>query len=65
VTPIYETFPGWTESLGECRALHELPRNALRYICAIEDLVGVKAWLVSVGPDRKQTIQFSNPWPIR
>ena len=65
VTPIYETFPGWTESLGECRALHELPRNALRYICAIEDLVGVKAWLVSVGPDRKQTIQFSNPWPVR
>ena len=65
VTPIYESFPGWTESLGECRALHELPRNALRYICAIEDLVGVKAWLVSVGPDRKQTIQFSNPWPVR
>jgi len=65
VTPVYETFPGWTESLGECRALHELPRNALRYICAIEDLVGVKAWLVSVGPDRKQTIQFSNPWPVR
>jgi len=65
VTPIYETFPGWSDSLSECRALHELPRNALRYICAIEDLVGCKAWLVSVGPDRKQTIQFSNPWPVR
>jgi adenylosuccinate synthase len=65
VKPIYESFPGWTESLGECRALHELPKNALRYICAIEDLVGCKAWLVSVGPDRKQTIQFNNPWPVR
>jgi len=62
VTPIYETFPGWTESLDGCRALHELPRNALRYICAIEDLVGSKAWLVSVGPDRQQTIQFTTPW---
>ncbi|MEY4577281.1 MAG: hypothetical protein RL701_1984 [Pseudomonadota bacterium] len=65
VTPVYETFPGWSESITECRALHELPKNALRYICAIEDLVGVKAWLVSVGPDRKQTIQFSHPWPVR
>jgi adenylosuccinate synthase len=65
VKPIYESFPGWSESLGECRALHELPRNALRYICAIEDLVGCKAWLVSVGPDRKQTIQFNPPWPAR
>jgi adenylosuccinate synthase len=65
VTPVYETFPGWTESISGCTALHELPRNALRYICAIEDLVGCKAWLVSVGPDRKQTIQFSDPWASR
>ncbi|HET8933958.1 MAG TPA: adenylosuccinate synthase [Polyangiales bacterium] len=65
VTPIYETFPGWSESISGCSALHELPRNALRYICAIEDLVGCKAWLVSVGPDRKQTIQFSDPWATR
>jgi len=65
VTPVYETFPGWSESISSCSALHELPRNALRYICAIEDLVGCKAWLVSVGPDRKQTIQFSDPWAAR
>lgn len=65
VTPIYEAFPGWSESISGCSALHELPRNALRYICAIEDLVGCKAWLVSVGPDRKQTIQFSDPWSTR
>lgn len=65
VKPVYETFPGWTESISACSALHELPRNALRYICAIEDLVGCKAWLVSVGPDRKQTIQFTDPWASR
>jgi adenylosuccinate synthase len=65
VTPVYETFPGWSESISGCSALHELPRNALRYICAVEDLVGCKAWLVSVGPDRKQTIQFSDPWASR
>lgn len=65
VTPVYETFPGWTESIASCRALHELPKNALRYVCAIEDLVGCKAWLVSVGRDREQTIVVSNPWPAR
>jgi adenylosuccinate synthase len=65
VTPVYEGFPGWDEALGECRALHELPKNALRYVTAIEDLVGRKAWLVSVGPDRKQTIVVTNPWPAR
>ncbi|HKP55508.1 MAG TPA: adenylosuccinate synthase [Polyangiales bacterium] len=65
VTPVYESFPGWTESIADCRALHELPKNALRYVCAIEDLVGCKAWLVSVGADREQTIVVSNPWPAR
>lgn len=65
VTPVYETFPGWTESIANCRALHELPKNALRYVCAIEDLVGCKAWLVSVGADREQTIVVNNPWPVR
>jgi adenylosuccinate synthase len=65
VTPVYESFPGWTESIANCRALHELPKNALRYVTAIEDLVGCKAWLVSVGRDREQTIVVSNPWPAR
>jgi adenylosuccinate synthase len=65
VTPVYESFPGWTESIANCKALHELPKNALRYVCAIEDLVGCKAWLVSVGRDREQTIVVSNPWPAR
>jgi adenylosuccinate synthase len=65
VTPVYETFPGWTESIAGCRALHELPKNALRYVTAIEDLVGCKAWLVSVGRDREETIVVSNPWPAR
>jgi adenylosuccinate synthase len=65
VTPVYETFPGWEEPIGKCRALHELPKNALAYVCAIEDLVGCKAWLVSVGPDREETIAVRNPWPAR
>jgi adenylosuccinate synthase len=65
VTPVYETFPGWSEPIGQCRALHDLPKNALHYLTAIEDMVGSKAWLVSVGPDRNETIVVSNPWPSR
>ncbi len=65
VTPVYESFPGWDEPVTQCRALHELPKNALRYVCAIEDMVGCKAWLVSVGPDREQTIVVQNPWAAR
>jgi adenylosuccinate synthase len=62
VTPIYESFPGWKEPLNDCRSLHELPKNALSYVCAIEDLAGCKAWLVSVGADREHTIVVRNPW---
>jgi adenylosuccinate synthase len=65
VTPVYQSFPGWDETLGECRTLAQLPQNAQRYVAAIEDLVGRKAWLVSVGPDRRQTIVMTNPWPSR
>jgi adenylosuccinate synthase len=65
VTPVYESFPGWNEPIAACKALHELPKNALRYVTAIEDLVGCKAWLVSVGADREQTIVVHNPWPAR
>jgi adenylosuccinate synthase len=65
VTPVYESFPGWTEPVSACRALHELPKNALSYVCAIEDMVGCKAWLVSVGADREQTIVVRDPWTPR
>jgi adenylosuccinate synthase len=65
VAPVYESFPGWSEPIGQCRALHDLPKNALRYVTAIEDMVGCKAWLVSVGADRADTIVVNNPWPVR
>ena len=55
----------WNEPIGTCRALHDLPKNALRYLTAIEDMVGCKAWFVSVGPDRAETIVVNNPWPAR
>jgi adenylosuccinate synthase len=62
VTPVYESFEGWTEPLSHCRSMDELPENARKYVAAIEKLSGCPIWLVSVGPDREQTIVIKNPF---
>jgi adenylosuccinate synthase len=54
--PEYRTFAGWTEPLGTVRRLDQLPRNARAYLDALEELAGVPIALVSVGPERTQTI---------
>jgi adenylosuccinate synthase len=56
-TPIYETFPGWSEPIHGIRSLADLPENARRYVSAIEEHAGVPIVLVSVGPERTQTIE--------
>jgi adenylosuccinate synthase len=56
-TPIYDEFPGWEEPLHDIRALGDLPENARRYVAALEDVAGVPIVLVSVGPERTQTIE--------
>jgi adenylosuccinate synthase len=56
-TPIYERFAGWEEPLHEVRSLAGLPENARRYVTALEELAGVPIVLVSVGPERTQTIE--------
>jgi adenylosuccinate synthase len=56
-TPIYEEFPGWSEPIASVRSLGDLPENARRYVTAIEDYGKVPIVLVSVGPERTQTIE--------
>lgn len=60
VEPIYETLPGFSEKLTDCRTFDDLPENAKRYIERIEQVVGVPIVLVSVGPRRDQTILRSS-----
>jgi hypothetical protein len=55
--PIYERFPGWTEPIHDCRSMADLPENARRYVDAVERLSGAPICLVSVGPERHQTIE--------
>jgi len=55
-TPVYETLPGFAEEITEARTREELPANGRRYLDRIEQYVGVPIEIVSVGPDREQTI---------
>ncbi len=52
----YTEFEGWKEDLTMMTDAGQLPKNLNDYIAFIEDFVGVKVTIVSVGPDRKQTI---------
>lgn len=62
VTPIYERLPGWSGDISKARSLADLPAEARAYIERIEELVGVRATLVSVGPDREETILLGDAW---
>ncbi len=54
--PIYETLPGWKSDVTGMRNMADLPDLARRYLNRISELVGVPVKIVSVGPDREQTI---------
>ncbi len=54
--PVYESMPGWMEYIENCADWEDLPQAARNYIARLEELTGVPAGIVSVGPDREQTI---------
>jgi adenylosuccinate synthase len=61
-TPIYEELPGWRTSLSSVMDFAELPPEASRFVGRIEDLVGIPANLIGVGPARGQTIRRGALW---
>jgi len=56
VTPVYTELPGWKEDLTGMTQADQLPKELLGYIDYLEAELGVPIKIVSVGPDRKQTI---------
>jgi adenylosuccinate synthase len=54
--PVYETMAGFSQDITGARTFDELPDEAKAYIERIEAFVGVRVGIVSVGPDREQTI---------
>lgn len=55
-TPVYRELPGWKCDISGCRTYGELPLEARNYVAEIETITGVPVKIISVGPDRKQTI---------
>ena len=57
VTPVYSKFRGWKKDLTGLTSAEELPEELEDYISFIEKELGVPIEIVSVGPDRLQTIK--------
>lgn len=56
VKPIYKKFKGWKEDLTGMTSIGDLPTELVTYIDFIEREIDIPITIVSVGPDRKQTI---------
>lgn len=56
VEPVYEEFPGWKTSTTAIRKFEDLPENAKKYLKRLSEVAEVPLGIVSVGPDREQTI---------
>ncbi len=56
ISPIYTELPGWKEDLTQLKDIQKLPKELNDYIEFVENEVGVPIKIVSVGPDRTQTI---------
>lgn len=55
--PIYEDLPGWEQDISRARRLADLPPAARRYIDRVAEIAGVPVTIISVGPERGQTIR--------
>ena len=60
--PVFETFPGWTETTFGATTWDALPENARRYLERIRQVTGAPIDMVSTGPDREHTILLRHPY---
>ena len=56
VEPVYEELPGWQSDITGIRRYEDLPLNARRYVERLSECSGARLGVISVGPDREQTI---------
>ncbi len=59
VEPVYEELPGWNSNLSEIDHQEEFPKELWNYMKFIEDKLGVPIKIISVGPNRSQTIRLN------
>lgn len=56
VEPIFEEFDGWLTDITAIRTFDELPAQAKTYLHRLSEVAGVELGIISVGPEREQTI---------
>ncbi|MEE3085421.1 MAG: adenylosuccinate synthetase, partial [Bacteroidota bacterium] len=56
ISPQYIEIPGWKEDITQVNLAEKLPKNFIDYIKFLERELDTPIKIVSVGPDRKQTI---------
>ena len=56
IEPIYDEIDGWEEDITQAKSYNDLPLNFKNYVAFLEHKLNLKIKIVSVGPDRKQTI---------
>lgn len=60
IKPVYQEMQGWDETISRLRDYYQLPESLKKYIDFIEKQTGVPVTMVSVGPDRKESIIRNN-----
>ena len=60
--PVYESWPGWSETTFGVKKFEELPVNAQNYLKRIEEFCGAPIAIISTGPDREETIVLKHPF---
>jgi len=55
--PVYEMLAGWSTEISGAHAFNDLPPQARDYVARLEELLGIPASCISVGPGRDQTIR--------
>ena len=56
VKPIYKEFRGWKKDMTHCRSAAEFPQEFREYVAFLEEYLETKIGIISIGPDREQTI---------
>ncbi len=56
VEPVYNTLSGWKQSLDKVEDFSQMPKELKEYVIYLEEQLQVSIGIVSIGPDRKQTL---------
>lgn len=56
INPVYESHPGWEQSLDDAQTYDQLPEAVQTYLSRLEDYLGVPVSMVSTGPERRKLI---------